>query len=138
MGVKPFNIASSVILITAQRLARRLCPKCKEIDPIPTSVLLEAGLDMSDIEGYGKTWHTYKPVGCSECNDKGYKGRVGIYQVMPITEEIRKIILREGTDIEIAMESRSGGVLGLREAGMKKVKEGITSLEEVVGTTNLD
>lgn len=138
MGVKPFNIASSVILITAQRLARRLCPHCKEVSDVPQDVLLAEGMDVSDLDGYKTKWHVYRPVGCSECGDKGYKGRVGIYQVMPITEEIRKIILREGTDIEIAEESRKNGVYGLREAGLKKVKEGITSLEEVLATTNLD
>lgn len=137
MGVAPFNIASSVILITAQRLARRLCP-CKEKDDVPVDILLEAGLDPAELEGYGKKWHVYRPHGCQECNGKGYKGRVGIYQVMPITEEIRRIILRSGTDIEIAEASRASGVLGLREAGLQKVKEGITSLEEVLGTTNID
>lgn len=138
MGVKPFNIASSIILITAQRLGRRLCPHCKEISNVPEDVLLNEGMDQSELNGYKKSWHIYKPVGCNECNDKGYKGRVGIYQVMPITEEIRKIILREGTDIEIAEESRRNGVYGLREAGLKKVKDGITSLEEILATTNLD
>ena len=137
MGVAPFNIASSVILITAQRLARRLC-SCKQKDEVPFEILLEAGLDPGELEGYGKKWHVYRPHGCQECNGKGYKGRVGIYQVMPITEEIRKIILRSGTDIEIAEASRANGVLGLREAGLQKVKEGITSLEEVLGTTNID
>lgn len=138
MGVKPFNIASSVILITAQRLARRLCPHCKIKEDVPPEILLESGMPLEELEGYGSTWKVYKPVGCSECGDKGYKGRVGIYQVMPITEEIRKIILREGTDIEIAVESRANGVLGLREAGLLKVKEGITSLAEILATTNID
>lgn len=138
MGVKPFNIASSVVLITAQRLARRLCPYCKEAHHIPNEILLESGLEPNDLIGYEKTWQTYRPVGCPECNGKGYKGRVGIYQVMPVTEDMKKIILREGSDIEIAMEARKDGVLSLREAGMKKVKEGITSLEEVLATTNLD
>ena len=138
MGVKPFNIASSVILITAQRLARRLCPHCKGKDNHGAEVLLEAGLAPEELDGYGSKWHTYKPVGCAECNDKGYKGRVGIYQVMPITEEIRKIILRSGTDIEIADEAKRNGVMSLREAGLQKVKLGITSLEEVLGSTNLD
>lgn len=138
MGVKPFNIASSVILITAQRLGRRLCPHCKEISDVPEDILLTEGMDQADLEGYKTKWHIYKPVGCNECNGKGYKGRVGIYQVMPITEEIRKIILREGTDIEIAQEARRNGVYGLREAGLKKVKDGITSLEEVIATTNID
>jgi type IV pilus assembly protein PilB len=138
MGVKPFNIASAVILITAQRLARRLCPHCKEVDDVPPDVLLESGLPLEELEGYGTKWKIYKPKGCVECSDKGYKGRVGIYQVMPITEEIRKIILRDGTDIEIAVESRKNGVLGLREAGLLKVKDGVTSLAEVVATTNID
>lgn len=137
MGVKPFNIASSVILITAQRLARRLC-HCKKVDDIPAEILLEAGLPPEELEGYGSKWHAYRPVGCPECNEKGYKGRVGIYQVMPVTEEIRKIILREGTDIEIAMEAKNNGVYSLREAGLKKVKDGVTSLEEVVNNTNID
>lgn len=138
MGVKPFNIASAVIMITAQRLARRLCPHCKAIDDIPGEILLESGLPLEQLDGYGSSWHIYKPVGCSECSDKGYKGRLGIYQVMPVTEEIRKIILREGTDIEIAAESRANGVLGLREAGLMKVKDGLTSLSEVLATTNID
>jgi type IV pilus assembly protein PilB len=99
---------------------------------------LEAGLPFEDLDGYGNKWKTYKPIGCEECGEKGYKGRVGIYQVMPITEEIRKIILREGTDIEIAVEAKNNGVLSLREAGLKKVKEGITSLEEILATTNID
>lgn len=139
MGVKPFNIASSVNLITAQRLGRRLCNACKKIDEdISLELLIESGLPQEEIEGYGSKWHVYKPVGCPECNEKGYKGRVGIYQVMPVTEEIRKIILREGTEIEIAEASRASGVYSLREAGMVKVKMGITSLEEVLATTNID
>ena len=137
MGVKPFNIASSVILITAQRLARKLC-SCKKVEDIPTDVLLESGFEVSDLEGYGSKWKTYKPVGCEECGGKGYKGRIGIYQVMPVTEEIKKIILAEGTDIEIAIEAKNNGVLSLREAGLLKVKDGITSLDEVLGTTNID
>lgn len=137
MGVAPFNIASSVILITAQRLARRLCV-CKVKDEVPENVLLESGFLPHNLQGYNTKWHIYKPHGCVECNHKGYKGRVGIYQVMPVTEEIRKIILRSGTDIEIAEASRANGVLGLREAGLQKVKDGVTSLEEVVSCTNMD
>lgn len=138
MGVKPFNIASSVNLITAQRLGRRLC-SCKKIDDsIPLEILIESGLPQEEIEGYGSKWHVYKPIGCPDCGEKGYKGRVGIYQVMPVTEEIKKIILREGTEIEIAEASRAAGVYSLREAGMVKVKLGITSLEEVLATTNID
>ncbi len=139
MGVKPFNIASSVILITAQRLARKLCPHCKAIDDsIPQEVLIESGMPLEHLEGYQNSWHLYKPVGCDECNESGYKGRVGIYQVLPITEEIKKIILREGSELEIANVARQNGVLGLRESGLLKAKEGITSLAEVLANTNIE
>ena len=133
MGIAPFNIASSVILITAQRLARRLCPNCKAPADIPRETLLEAGFDESDVDG---TWSPYKPVGCSMCTN-GYKGRVGIYQVMPITEEIQRIILRDGSALEIAAQAQSEGVRSLRQAGLHKVKLGMTSVEEVLGCTNV-
>ncbi len=132
MGIAPFNIASSVILITAQRLARRLCPVCKAAADIPRETLLEAGFKEEDVDG---SWTPYRPVGCSKCNN-GYKGRVGIYQVMPITEEIQRIILRDGTALEIAEQSQIEGVNSLRQSGLYKVKLGMTSLEEVVGCTN--
>ena len=132
MGIAPFNIASSVILITAQRLARRLCPNCKTVADIPRETLLEAGFKEDDVDG---SWTPYRPVGCSMCNN-GYKGRVGIYQVMPITEEIQRIILRDGTALEIAEHSQLEGVNSLRQSGLYKVKLGMTSLEEVVGCTN--
>jgi len=132
MGIAPFNIASSVILITAQRLARRLCPNCKAVADIPRETLLEAGFKEEDVDG---SWTPYRPVGCSMCNN-GYKGRVGIYQVMPITEEIQRIILRDGTALEIAEQAQSEGVNSLRQSGLYKVKLGMTSLEEVVGCTN--
>lgn len=139
MGVKPFNIASAVNLITAQRLARRLCPLCKTIEDVPEEILLESGFPMEELTGYKNSWHVYKPVGCDECGGKGYKGRVGIYQVMPITLGIRELILKPGsTDIDIAREAKNDGVLGLREAGLLKVKQGITSMEEVLASTNLD
>ena len=132
MGIAPFNIASSVILITAQRLARRLCPNCKTVADIPRETLLEAGFKEEDVDG---SWTPYRPVGCSMCNN-GYKGRLGIYQVMPITEEIQRIILRDGTALEIAEQSQREGVNSLRQSGLYKVKLGMTSLEEVVGCTN--
>lgn len=138
MGIQPFNVSSSVILITAQRLARKLCPHCKKVEDVPTEVLIQSGMRPEDLEGYKTKWHTYKPVGCIECNEKGYSGRTGIYQVMPVTEEMRAIILHEGSEIEIAMEAKKNGVLTLRESGMKKVKEGVTSLEEILATTNSD
>ena len=132
MGIAPFNIASSVILITAQRLARRLCPQCKAPADIPHEALLEAGFKDEEIDG---SWVPYKPVGCSACNN-GYKGRVGIYQVMPISEEIQRIILRDGSALEIAEQARNEGVRSLRESGLHKVKMGSTSLEEVLAVTN--
>ena len=132
MGIAPFNIASSVILITAQRLARRLCPNCKAPADIPHETLLEAGYREEDLDG---SWVTYKAVGCSACNN-GYKGRVGIYQVMPISEEIQRIILRDGSALEIAEQARNEGVRSLRESGLHKARLWLTSLEEVLAVTN--
>ncbi|MBC7503107.1 MAG: type IV-A pilus assembly ATPase PilB [Herminiimonas sp.] len=132
MGVAPFNIASSVILITAQRLARRLCT-CKQPTSIPDEALLEAGFREEDLNG---TWLPYKPVGCERCTGSGYKGRVGIYQIMPISEEIERIILSHGTALDIEAQSKLDGIKTLRESGLVKVKQGLTSLEEVLGCTN--
>ena len=132
MGIAPFNIASSVILITAQRLARRLCPNCKAPADIPHEALIDAGYKEEEIDG---SWVTYRPVGCSSCNN-GYKGRVGIYQVMPISEEIQKIILRDGSALEIAHQAKEENVRSLRESGLYKAKLGLTSLEEVLAVTN--
>lgn len=132
MGVAPFNIASAVILITAQRLARRLCT-CKQPITIPDEALLDAGFTEDDLDG---TWLPYKAIGCERCSGSGYKGRVGIYQIMPITEAIEQIILTHGTALEIEAQARRDGVKTLREAGLVKVKQGMTSLEEVLGCTN--
>ena len=132
MGIAPFNIASSVILITAQRLARRLCVNCKAPADIPHETLLDAGFKDDDVDG---TWTPYRPVGCTKCNN-GYRGRVGIYQVMPITDEIQRIILRDGSALDIAEQSEREGVRSLRQSGLSKVRLGITSLEEVLGCTN--
>ena len=132
MGVAPFNIASSVIMITAQRLTRRLCT-CKK--PVDTSraILLAAGFREEELEG---DWKPYGPVGCERCLGGGYKGRVGIYQIMPITPAIEKIILAHGNAMEIAAQSEREGVKSLRRSGLVKVKQGLTSLEEVLGCTN--
>ena len=132
MGIAPFNIASSVILITAQRLARRLCLNCKVPADIPRNTLIEAGFEDKDVDG---TWTTYRPVGCSMCNN-GYKGRVGIYQVMPISDEIQRVILRDGSALDIAVQAKAEGVRSLRQSGLHKVRQGLTSLEEVLGCTN--
>jgi len=132
MGVAPFNIASSVIMITAQRLTRRLCT-CKK--PVDTSraILLAAGFREEELEG---DWKPYGPVGCERCLGGGYKGRVGIYQIMPITAAIERIILAHGNAMEIAAQSEREGVKSLRRSGLMKVKQGLTSLEEVLGCTN--
>jgi len=132
MGIAPFNIASSVILITAQRLARRLCLTCKAPADIPKKTLLDAGFAESELDG---SWVSYRPVGCSACNN-GYKGRLGIYQVMPISEEIQRIILRDGSALDIDAQAKLEGVRSLRQSGLYKVKMGLTSLEEVVAVTN--
>ena len=132
MGIAPFNIASSVILITAQRLARRLCANCKVPVEVPKRTLLDAGFRPDELDG---SWMNYRPVGCSACNN-GYKGRVGIYQVMPISEEIQRIILRDGSALDIAKQAESEGVRSLRQSGLHKVKQGLTSLEEVLAVTN--
>lgn len=132
MGIPPFNIASSVILITAQRLARKLCPTCKISLDVPRKALLDAGFKVEDLDG---NWTPFKPVGCSACNN-GYKGRVGIYQVMPITEEIQRIILEGGSTLDIAQQAGKEGIRTLRESGLIKVRQGTTSLEEVLNVTN--
>jgi len=132
MGIQPFNIASSVILITAQRLARRLCLNCKQVADVPEKALLDAGFKETELDG---SWKPYRAVGCSACNN-GYKGRVGIYQVMPISEEIQRIILRDGSAMDIAAQSELEGVRSLRQSGLHKVKQGLTSLEEVLAVTN--
>ena len=132
MGVAPFNIASSVILITAQRLARRLCPHCKTRVEIPKKALLDAGYQEQELK---ESWVSYRAVGCAQCNN-GYKGRVGLYQVMPISEEMQRIILRDGNAIDIAEQAAREGVRTLRQAGLHKVKLGLTSLEEVLAVTN--
>jgi type IV pilus assembly protein PilB len=132
MGVAPFNIASSVLLITAQRLARRLCEVCKAPADYPREAMLKAGFTEKDIDG---TWKPYRAVGCSACSN-GYKGRVGIYQVMPISEDIQRIILAEGTAMDIADQATKEGVRSLRQSGLVKVRAGFTTLEEVISATN--
>ncbi|MGH8198089.1 MAG: type IV-A pilus assembly ATPase PilB [Steroidobacteraceae bacterium] len=128
MGVKPYAIATSVSLIIAQRLSRRLCPNCKQPLDLPTEALLKEGFTEEQI---GKTdFKIYKPVGCAQCTD-GYKGRVGIYEVLPVTEPIGRIILEGGSAPHIRDEARKEGVWDLRSAGLKKVRDGMTSLEEV-------
>ncbi len=132
MGVAPFNIASSVLLITAQRLARKLCENCKKPADYPRESLLKAGFKAEELDG---NWKPYRAVGCSSCNN-GYKGRVGVYQVMPISEAIQRIILAEGSALDIAKQAALEGVRDLRQSGLVKVRLGVTTLEEVITVTN--
>jgi type IV pilus assembly protein PilB len=132
MGVAPFNIAASVLLITAQRLARRLCENCKQPADYPRESMLRAGYKAEDLDG---SWKPFRAVGCSACSN-GYKGRVGIYQVMPISEAIQRIILSEGTAMDIAAQALKDGVRDLRTSALVKVRVGVTTLEEVISVTN--
>ncbi|MCX8145460.1 MAG: type IV-A pilus assembly ATPase PilB [Azovibrio sp.] len=133
MGVPTFNIASSILLITAQRLARRLCT-CKQPIDVPRQTLLNAGFKEEDLDG---SWTLYGPGSCERCKGTGYKGRVGIYQVMPVSEEIQRIIMANGTSLDIANQAAREGVKNLRESGLLKVRQGLTSLDEVLSTTNI-
>jgi type IV pilus assembly protein PilB len=127
MGVKPYAIATSVNLIIAQRLARRLCEHCKELRDIPEEALLQEGFSREDIR---QGIRIFGPVGCKQCTD-GYKGRVGIYQVMPVSEAIGRIILEGGNAVQIEEQSEREGVWTLRRSALQKVKDGVTSLEEI-------
>ncbi|TWG93268.1 type IV pilus assembly protein PilB [Luteimonas sp. J16] len=127
MGIAPYNITSSVTLVIAQRLARRLCEKCKQPVQIPDHALLAEGFTEEEIaEGFA----VYEPVGCDECTG-GYKGRTGIYQVMPMTDEIATIVLEGGNAIQIAEAAQRSGVRDLRQSALRKVKQGVTSLAEI-------
>ena len=131
MGVAPFNIASAVTLITAQRLARRLC-SCKQPEPIAVDVFFAAGFSEIDLSG----WTPYRAVGCERCSGSGYKGRVGVYQVMPVSKAIEATILAQGSALDIEAQAKREGIKSLREAGLLKVKQGLTSLDEILGCTN--
>jgi len=133
MGVAPFNIASSVILITAQRLARKLCQSCKKPEDIPPEALLRAGFAEEDLDG---SWTAFGPAGCNECRNTGYKGRLGVYEVMPISDEMRQLIMRNGTSLDIGQQAAKEGIRNLRQSGLLKVKQGVTSLEEIEAVTN--
>ena len=126
IGVAPYNIASAVTIIIAQRLARRLCSRCKAPEDIPRAALLEEGFKEQELDGLT----IYKAVGCDQCTD-GYKGRVGIYQVMGVSEEMGRIIMQGGNAMDLADQAKREGVADLRESGLKKVKDGVTSLEEI-------
>ncbi len=126
MGIPPFNIASSVILIMAQRLARRLCEHCKVADDLPKEALIEEGFKENEL----KSLTVYKAVGCDRCT-MGYKGRVGIFQIMPISSAMEKLVMEGGNSLQLEQQSKNEGILTLREAGLNKIRAGVTSLEEI-------
>jgi type IV pilus assembly protein PilB len=133
MGIPTFNVASSVLLITAQRLVRRLC-SCKKPLDTPREALLNAGFTEADLDG---SWVLYGPGECDRCKGTGYKGRVGLFQVMPVTTEMQRLIMSNATDLDIAAQAQKEGVKDLRQSGLLMVKQGLTSLEEVLGSTNV-
>ncbi|WMY92111.1 type IV-A pilus assembly ATPase PilB [Snodgrassella communis] len=133
MGVAPFNIASSVNLIMAQRLVRRLCSCKAPAERPPEYALKKAGFSDEDL---AKDWTFYRPVGCERCKGKGYKGRAGVYEVMPVSEEMQRIIMNNGNEVDISTQALKEGLVDLRHAGLLKVMEGITSLDEILATTN--
>ncbi|MCP3673595.1 MAG: Flp pilus assembly complex ATPase component, partial [Gammaproteobacteria bacterium] len=126
MGVPAFNIATSVHLIIAQRLARRLCTECKTVSNIPREALLEAGFREDEVDSL----KICQPIGCDKCTH-GYKGRVGVYEVMPVSKDIGRIIMKGGNAIEIADQAKLDGVNNLRESGLEKVRQSLTSLAEI-------
>jgi len=130
MGVKPYAIATSVSLIIAQRLARRLCSSCKQLVDVPAEALRKEGFQEADIPGI----KIYGPKGCQNCTD-GYKGRVGLYQVMPVTESIGRIIMAGGNAIDITDQAAKEGVWDLRRSGLEKVRAGMTSIDEINSVT---
>ncbi len=133
MGIPTYNIAGSVHLVMAQRLARKLCVHCKKPAKIPEPALLEAGFQAEELTG----WRPMTATGCEKCNNTGYKGRLGLYQVMPVSDAMREIIMRGGTSIDLARQAAQEGVITMRQAGLRRVKEGATSLDEVLRVTNL-
>ena len=134
MGVEPFLVASAINLITAQRLARCNCVECREPQDIPRQALITAGVTPHELEGFV----CYRGRGCPACNNTGYRGRTGFFQVMPMLEEIRELVMRGANSAEIRRESMRLGIKTLRQAGLTKLREGITSLEEVLRVTIAD
>ena len=131
MGIEPFLVATSVNLIQAQRLIRRICRDCKRDHPTPPEALMEVGFSAEEV----KKLKTYKGKGCSNCNQTGYKGRIGLYEVLEVTDEIRELILIGASALELRKKAIDDGMLSLRESGLQKIRSGITTIEEVVRET---
>jgi len=131
MGIEPFLVSSSVILILAQRLARRICTQCKEEEKVPVPALIKVGFSEEEAE----TIKCYKGKGCPACNGSGYKGRVALYEVMPVRDELKQLILEGASTDELKKTAIRLGTKTLRMSGLTKVKEGVTSIEEVLRVT---
>jgi type IV pilus assembly protein PilB len=131
MGIEPFLVASSVHLICAQRLVRRVCSNCKEANPMTPEALMQAGFTADDAASVTPM----KGAGCDRCNNTGYKGRVGLYEVMAVSEELRELILVGASGLELRRKAVDEGMITLRASGLRKVKDGLTSIEEVVRET---
>jgi type IV pilus assembly protein PilB len=131
MGIEPFLVASSVHLICAQRLVRRVCTECKEAAPQTPEALMQAGFNQED----ANTVTPMKGAGCERCNQTGYKGRVGLYEVMEIADELRELILVGASGLELRRKAIDEGMITLRASGLRKVKDGLTTIEEVVRET---
>ncbi|HZB46569.1 MAG TPA: type IV-A pilus assembly ATPase PilB, partial [Pyrinomonadaceae bacterium] len=131
MGIEPFLVATSVNLIQAQRLIRRICSECKVEQSLPPEALAEVGFSPAEV----KTMKTYKGQGCAKCNDTGYKGRIGLYEVMEVTDDVRELILIGASALELRKRAIEDGMITLRESGLQKIRNGVTTLEEVVRET---
>jgi type IV pilus assembly protein PilB len=133
MGIPTYNVGDAILTIIAQRLVRKLCPKCKKIAKFDPATLLAAGFKAEDVES---GWQPYVPVGCYACHNTGYKGRLGVFEVMPISDELKRLILLNVTSLELAAQARKEGVLSLRQSGLLKVRSGVTSIAEIEANTN--
>jgi type IV pilus assembly protein PilB len=131
MGIEPFLVATSVNLIQAQRLIRRVCKDCKREHPTPPEALMEVGFTAADAQAL----KTFKGKGCATCNNTGYKGRIGLYEVMEVNDDIRELILIGASSLELRKKAIEDGMITLRESGLQKVRAGVTTLEEVVRET---
>ena len=131
MGIEPFLVATSVNLIQSQRLIRRICKDCKQDHPTPPEAMIEVGFTAEE----AKKLKTYKGKGCSTCNNTGYKGRIGLYEVLEVTDEIRELILIGASALELRKKAIDDGMISLRESGLHKIRNGVTTIEEVVRET---
>jgi type IV pilus assembly protein PilB len=134
MGVEPFLVSASVVLIMAQRLCRKICEECKEVEETPESALLDIGFSKDEIGSFT----CYRGKGCSACGDSGYKGRIALYEVMPVKDEIKEMIIKGATAIDLKKTAINLGMMTLRKSGLQKIKAGITSIEEVLRVTFSD